>query len=100
MTTATPVVDVQSVAQNASIDRELIDTIPSGKSFQNLGVLITGMTAGGGLGSFGVDVGGQGGQTQLRLSIHGGSPTDQAIQIDGMGMNQGQQGLLFICKIR
>jgi hypothetical protein len=91
VTDASPVVDVQSVAQNASIDREMIDTIPSGKSFQNLGVLVTGMTAGGGLGSFGVDVGGQGGQTQLRLSIHGGEPTDQAIQIDGMGMNQGQR---------
>ena len=91
VTDASPVVDVQSVAQNASINREVIDTIPSGKSFQNLGVLITGMNAGAGLSSLGNDVGGQGGQTQLRLSIHGGAPTDQAIQINGMGMSQGQR---------
>ena len=91
VTDASPVVDVLTVAQHASIDREVIDTIPSGKSFQNLGVLVTGMNAGAGLSSLGNDVGGQGGQTQLRLSIHGGSSTDQAIQIDGMGMNQGQR---------
>ena len=49
------------------------------------------MNAGAGLSSLGNDVGGQGGQTQLRLSIHGGSATDQNIQIDGMGMQQGQR---------
>ena len=37
VTDASPVVDVQSVAQHASINREVIDTTPSGKSFQNLG---------------------------------------------------------------
>ena len=81
-----PVVDVANVQQNAAIDRDIIDAIPSGKSFQNLGILIPGMVGDGGVGStLAVDVGGQGGVNYQRLAIHGGDSTDQSVQIDGMG---------------
>ena len=41
---ATPVVDIQNVDQRAVMDRELIETIPSGKSISALGLLVPGMT--------------------------------------------------------
>tara|TARA_B100001123_G_scaffold163674_1_gene188566 strand:- start:458 stop:3430 length:2973 start_codon:yes stop_codon:yes gene_type:complete len=82
-----PVVDVANVQQNAAIDRDIIDAIPSGKSFQNLGILIPGMVGDGVVGStLAVDVGGQGGVNYQRLAIHGGDSTDQSVQIDGMGV--------------
>ena len=39
---ATPVVDIQNVDQRAVMDRELIETIPSGKSISALGLLVPG----------------------------------------------------------
>ena len=92
VTIATPAVDVQSVTQQTSMDREIIDTIPSGKSFQNLGVLIPGMVYNAGNTGMGSDIGGQGGQTQFRLGIHGGATSDQHLDIDGMGIETGQNG--------
>ena len=92
VTGASPVVDVQSVTQQTSMDREIIDTIPSGKSFQNLGVLIPGMVFNAGNTGMGSDIGGQGGQTQFRLGIHGGATSDQHLDIDGMGLETGQNG--------
>ena len=47
VTGAAPTVDVSNVQQNAAIDRDIIDAIPSGKSFQNLGILIPGMVGDG-----------------------------------------------------
>ena len=89
---ASPVIDVRNVNQQVAMDRELIDTIPSGKSFQNLGVLIPGMYFDPGNTGMGSDIGGQGGQTQFKLGIHGSDPFDQNITIDGMGMETGQNG--------
>ena len=65
VTGAAPVVDVQGVTEQVAMTREIIDTIPSGKSFQNLGVLIPGMTFDPGNTGVGSDIGGQGGQTQF-----------------------------------
>ena len=87
VTGATPTVDITNVQQNAAIDREIIDAIPSGKSFQNLGILIPGMVGDGVVGStLAVDVGGQGGVNYQRLAIHGGESQDMMVQIDGMGV--------------
>ena len=56
-----PVVDIQNVQQNVAIDRDVIDAIPSGRSFQNLGILIPAWVGDGVVGStLAVDVGGQG----------------------------------------
>ena len=88
-----PVVDIQNVQQNIAIDRDVIDAIPSGRSFQNLGILIPGMVGDGVVGStLAVDVGGQGGVNYQRLAIHGGQGTDQMVQIDGLGVEAATRG--------
>ena len=82
----TPVVDIQNVRQQAVMTREVVDTIPTGKCFNNLGVLVPGMVTGTTYG-VGQDVGGQSGQSHQRMSIHGGPQTDQRIMVDGMSMS-------------
>lgn len=92
VTGASPLVDVQGVNQQVAMNRQFLDDIPSGKSFQNLGILVPGMVSSGGNTGAGSDVGGQGGQTQFKLGIHGGDPNDQNITVDGMGQESGQNG--------
>jgi hypothetical protein len=83
---AAPLVDVQGVAQQSVMTREVIDSIPTGKAFNNFGVLVPGMTTGTTYG-VGQDVGGQSGQSHQRMAIHGGSESDQRIMVDGMSMS-------------
>ena len=83
---ASPVVDIQNVQQQAVMTREVIDAIPSGKSFNNLGVLVPGMVTGTTYG-VGQDVGGQSGQSHQRMAIHGGAESDQRLMVDGMSMS-------------
>lgn len=90
VTGAAPVVDIQNVNQQAVMNRQFLDDIPSGRSFQNLGILVPGMVSSGGNTGAGSDVGGQGGQTQFKLGIHGSDPNDQNITVDGMGQESGQ----------
>jgi hypothetical protein len=72
VTGETPVVDVQNTTRERVLNREILDTIPSGGSAYTLGVLIPGVNSGGasqnvgGMESRGT--GGLGGS----LSIHGG----------------------------
>ena len=82
---ATPVVDIQNVDQRAVMDRELIETIPSGKSISALGLLVPGMTGAQAYGtSLQQDAGGLTAQIMQRMSIHGGNADDQVININGM----------------
>ncbi|MCH7748626.1 MAG: carboxypeptidase regulatory-like domain-containing protein, partial [Acidobacteria bacterium] len=83
---ASPLVDVQNVNQQAVMTREVIDAIPTGKAFNNLGVLVPGMVTGTTYG-VGQDVGGQSGQSHQRMAIHGGAESDQRIMVDGMSMS-------------
>ena len=82
---ATPVVDIQNVEQRQVMDREVIDSIPTGKSFQSYALLVPGM---GGFDSYltslSQDQGGISGQTLQRLAIHGGDQEDQQLEINGM----------------
>ena len=83
---AAPLVDIQNVQQQAVMTREVIDAIPTGKAFNNLGVLVPGMVTGTTYG-VGQDVGGQSGQSHQRMAIHGGSESDQRLLVDGMSMS-------------
>ena len=82
---ASPVVDIQNVEQRQVMDREIIDSIPTGKGLINYGLLIPGMV---GAESYGTalsqDSGGLTAQTSQRMSIHGGEREDQVITINGM----------------
>ena len=80
-----PVVDLQNTKQQVVVTRDVIDSVPTGRSFQNLGVLIPGVTGGQVVGSpVNQDVGGSSGQSFMTLAIHGGRQTDQRIDLDGM----------------
>jgi len=83
-----PVVDIQNTKQQVVLTRDVIDSVPTGKSFQNLGVLIPGIVGGQVVGSTVTqDVGGQSGQNFMTMAIHGGRQTDQRIELDGMSMS-------------
>jgi hypothetical protein len=80
-----PVVDLQNTKQQVVMTREIINSVPTGRSFQNLGVLIPGVVGGQVVGSpVNQDVGGGSGQSFMTLSIHGGRQQDQRIDLDGM----------------
>ena len=82
---ATPVVDIQNVEQVAVMDREVIDSIPTGKSLTSYGLLVPGMVGAESYGtSLAQDSGGLTSQTLQRLSIHGGSQLDQTVNVNGM----------------
>ena len=82
---ASPVVDLQNVKTQVVMTREIVDSIPTGKYFQNLAVLIPGVVASRGYSATAnQDVGGQGGQSHSSIAIHGGRANDMEIQLDGM----------------
>ena len=72
-----PVVDVQSVLQQRLVPKDVIDAVPTGKSWSQLGVLMVGVTSI-------VDVGGSTGEQQNPLAAHGGATGDKIIEMDGM----------------
>src|ERR1700687_244068 len=82
---ASPVVDVQNVRQQQVMSRDVIDSIPTAKVFQNLATLVPGMTLAGSA-TIDQDVGGQSGQGFIRVAIHGGAYGDQQLFIDGYGL--------------
>ena len=76
-----PVVDVQSTTRQRVIGSDVIDAIPTGRSFATLGVLIPGIN------SSGNDVGGSLGDPQASVAAHGGRSNDQRILQNGLPIN-------------
>src|SRR5262245_13725318 len=88
VTGESPVVDTQRIVQQKVMTRDVIDAIPTGKTFQNIGVLVPGMVGGaGGTGATPYDVGGSSGEQQVQMAIHGGATADMVVQMDGMRFN-------------
>ena len=90
VTGATPVVDVQSTTRQTVMNREIMDTIPSGGSAYTLSVLIPGVVSGGATQNVGGmearATGGLGGG----LSIHGGGAT--GVSLSGVNLTTFGQG--------
>jgi hypothetical protein len=82
---ASPVVDLRNTVQQKVMTREVLDTVPTGKTLQGLAVLVPGVTSSG----FGdtQDVGGQVGDNQVQIAIHGSRSSDTAYEMDGMRFN-------------
>ena len=78
-----PLIDTQSVTQRKSLTHELIDALPTGRSFQNLSVLVPGVQTA--LGS--QDVGGTGGDRYQTLSVHGSRADQMPLVMNGMPFN-------------
>jgi hypothetical protein len=89
VTGETPIVDIQSTTRERSITHDVIDTIPTGRLAQNLAVLLTGVSVGGGLTLNGVgtqDVGGTSGNAVAQLAAHGGRSLDQRTSVNGLSV--------------
>ena len=82
----TPLVDVQSVQRQWVLDKEIIDTLPTGRTTINVAVLIPGMTLSTTFSGEGQDVGGNTGEVQQTLSIHGSRGGDMRRMVDGLSM--------------
>src|SRR5207248_11770310 len=83
VTGESPLIDTQSVTQRKALTHEVIDALPTGRSFQNLSVLVPGVIIG--LGS--QDVGGTGGDRYQTLSVHGSRGDQMPLVMNGMPFN-------------
>lgn len=83
VTGASPVVDVQRVTQANVLSREVIDTIPTGRTIQGYASLTVGASVGATL----VDTGGNRGEQYGHIAIHGGREGDGRLNIEGLRYN-------------
>jgi hypothetical protein len=83
---ASPLVDVQSVTTRTVMTREVLDTIPTGRNIQAVGIMIPGtsISVGGG-GALSRDVGGSGSLQQSPLQYRGSGDTVQTVE--GLRLN-------------
>ncbi len=80
VTADAPLVDVESAATQTTVDREELDTLPSGRSPEAVGVLIPGVTLrAAGSGSISRDVGGSSMMNQSPLQFRGTNDTVQVL---------------------
>ncbi len=81
-----PVVDVQNITTRTVMTREMLDTIPTGRNIQAVGIMIPGtnLSFGGGA-ALSRDVGGSGNLQQSPLNYRGSADTVQTIE--GMRLN-------------
>ena len=76
-----PVVDVQSTTKSQVLNREALDAIPTGRTIQAMGQLITGV-------SLNIpDVGGSRAMQQTYMSTHGLGASQTTVQVDGLMVN-------------
>ncbi len=81
VTGSSPVVDVQSTTRSQVLSRETLDAIPTGRTIQGMGQLVTGV-------SLNVpDVGGSRAMQQTYMSAHGMSASQTTVQVDGLMVN-------------
>ena len=77
-----PLVDVQRTAETQILSREVVDSLPTGRTPWSVGMTLPGVTTA----SRRVDVGGIGGAQQMSLVIHGSDSGDTHYEIDGMNV--------------
>jgi len=77
---ASPVVDVQSVTQQRTLDKEVLDAIPAGRSQHSFANLIPGMNGP-------LDYGGTTNLNLNTLTVHGSRANDQRVMVDGMSIS-------------
>jgi hypothetical protein len=81
VTGASPVVDVQSNQKTQVLSRDVLDAVPSAKTIQSLGQLITGVQ----LSS--PDVGGSRAMQQTYFAVHGVGASGSMVTVDGLVTN-------------
>ncbi len=81
VTGASPVVDVASAARMQTLDRETLDTLPTGRSIFSMGQLVPGVNLNQ------PDVGGSRAMQQTYMSTRGLTSANNIVQVDGMMIN-------------
>src|SRR5256712_7045808 len=81
VTGSSPVVDVQTAVKAQVLSREVLDSVPTGRTIQGLGQLVTGITLST------PDVGGTRAMQQTYMSAHGMISSQVTVQVDGMLVN-------------
>jgi len=76
-----PLVDVQNVTQQSVMNRQVLDTIPTGRNMFAQAALVAGVTTNR------PDIGGSEGMQSINIQVHGSNPDDIAYQVDGMSVN-------------
>lgn len=80
VTGASPLVDVQTTAKREVLSRDLLDALPTGRSFQGIGATLPALS----MGRF--DVAGSNAMQQGVLVVYGGTGTDLAMEVDGLNV--------------
>jgi hypothetical protein len=81
VTGSSPIVDVQSTTKSQVLNREALDAIPTGRTIQAMGQLITGVSLNQ------PDIGGSKAMQQTYMSAHGAGASQTTVQVDGLMMN-------------
>jgi hypothetical protein len=93
VTGETPVVDVQSVARERVLTKDVLDAIPSGRSHLDVAALIPGLqvNVSGTRGTL-ADVGGTNNLQNMTLTMHGGRSFDTRLMVDGIRVGNAGSG--------
>jgi hypothetical protein len=81
VTGASPAVDVQSTQRTHVLNRDLLDSLPTGRNYSGLAALMPGVRMSN------TDVGGNQQMEQIYMRVHGSRQTDTTVQVDGMQLN-------------
>jgi hypothetical protein len=90
-----PIVDVQSTTKQRVISADIIDAVPSGMYYANIGTLIAGVSVScaGGCTGTAQDVGGSAGDTGAQLVAHGSRFRDQRMFVNGVSVSGATGGV-------
>src|SRR5437867_4119906 len=81
VTSAAPIVDVQSTQRTHVLNRDLLDALPTARNYSGLAALMPGVRL------TNTDVGGNQQMEQIYMVTHGSRLTDTTLQVDGMALN-------------
>jgi hypothetical protein len=82
VTGQTAAIDTQNTIQQQTFKRDLVDALPTARTMiGQYATMIPGITGGNG------DVGGNKGDADIAIAIHGGRPNDMKLLVDGMRTN-------------
>jgi hypothetical protein len=84
VTSDSPVVDVQNAVVQNVVSRQVLDSIPTGRSYQSVGQTAPGITVDR------PDVGGSEAFFATNLFVHGSGISDQSFQLDGIDLSDGE----------
>jgi hypothetical protein len=82
-----PVVDVQNAVQITRLDRDVLDTVPTGQNIWEMAELIPSINMFNAAGQNAGTVGGSGGATQTYMSVRGMSAAQNVVMVDGMSVS-------------